>query len=95
MLCVVKLFSLYIHNTYLIHNNVYRGSQADQSYVNDISDGTPTVVLDDTVQVTVKKSELPAEQVPESHVGKTFAEMEAELKKERESADPLPMPLSR
>jgi hypothetical protein len=66
----------------------------DQTYVNDINEGD-TVTLNDTVQVTVKKSELPAEQVPESHVGKTFAEMEAELKIERESADPLPMPLSR
>ena len=71
----------------------------DQSFVNDIHSGD-TVTLNDTVQVTVKKSDLTPEQAqgaaaPESHVGKTFQEMEEELKKKREAEPPLAMPLSR
>lgn len=72
---------------------------SDQTYVNDINDGTPTVVLDDTVKVEVKKEDLTPEQAEqvqsESHVGKTFAEMEEINKAKQEASEPLAMPLSR
>jgi pullulanase/glycogen debranching enzyme len=91
-------YSLFIYatNTYITMS--LETEHPDQSFVNDIHSGD-TVTLNDTVQVTVKKSELDPEQAKEaegeSHVGKTFAEMEEELKQKREAEEPLPMPLSR
>lgn len=69
----------------------------EQSWVNDINDGTPTVTKDENIQVTVKKADMSVvdAQPAEDHIGKTFAEME-EINKEKAKNQPdIPLPLSR
>lgn len=75
------------------------GAAEGQSFVNDVNDGSDTVKLNDTVKIEVKKEDLTDDQAAQvqndSHIGKTFQEMEEETKRKQESGEPLPLPLSR